>query len=143
MKQSLAEIRGRFDRGDRMNCRDIMDLLTLIDLMQTAWKAGLLIDERPEDMHVGPKFILRDSTGVAVYAGDSLQSALAAMAGAGTRIALSQRGETIHTDTERLEWVQENCADVELTCGGVWRVSAYLDHEAPTLRGAIDDAMQG
>lgn len=42
-------------------------------------------------------------------------------------------------DTARLDALEEQCADVELTCGGVWRVSAVNgDYEADTLRAAID-----
>lgn len=43
-----------------------------------------------------------------------------------------------HEDTARLDAVERECADVELTCGGAWRVSACDDYEADSLRGAID-----
>lgn len=41
-------------------------------------------------------------------------------------------------DTVRIDAVIEGCAEIELTCGGVWRVSAYQDYEDPDLRIAID-----
>lgn len=42
-------------------------------------------------------------------------------------------------DTARLDAIERECADVELTCGGVWRVSSVDgDFEADSLRGVID-----
>jgi hypothetical protein len=42
-------------------------------------------------------------------------------------------------DTARLDAVESQCADIELTCGGVWRVSGLdRDYEAHSLRDAID-----
>jgi hypothetical protein len=42
-------------------------------------------------------------------------------------------------DTARLDAVESQCADIELTCGGVWRVSGLdRDYEADSLRDAID-----
>jgi hypothetical protein len=44
-------------------------------------------------------------------------------------------------DTARLDAVERECADVELTCGGVWRVSGVDDYEGDSLREAIDRMM--
>jgi len=50
------------------------------------------------------------------------------------------------TDTERLDWLERNRADVmAVSVTGCWEVQS-LDHdvgsEAETLRAAIDDAMR-
>ena len=45
-------------------------------------------------------------------------------------------------DTARLDAIERECADVELTCGGVWRVSGVEDYEAPSLREAIDKLIE-
>ncbi len=42
-------------------------------------------------------------------------------------------------DTARLDAVERECADIELTCGGVWRVSSVDgEFEADSPRAAID-----
>lgn len=39
MSQTVAEIRKRFDKAERMNCRDIMDLIECIDRMRVTMEA--------------------------------------------------------------------------------------------------------
>jgi hypothetical protein len=47
------------------------------------------------------------------------------------------------TDTERMTWLQAECADLEMTCGGVWRVSCVDgDFKGMTPREAIDQAIE-
>ncbi len=46
-------------------------------------------------------------------------------------------------DTVRLDAVIQECADIELTCGGVWRVTGVDDYEDPDLRTAIDKLIAG
>lgn len=58
------------------------------------------------------------------------------------RTPCHKREIVMPTDTARLNAIEEQCAEIELTCGGVWRVSSVDgDFEAPDLRTAIDAMM--
>lgn len=48
----------------------------------------------------------------------------------------------MYTDTERLDFIIDNAIDIELTCGGVWRVTGVEERESPDLRTAIDGLME-